>query len=39
MLLGLCLLACLAFEVSAQNPQPKAKGVNDALPGPEGTAH
>jgi hypothetical protein len=36
MLLGLGLLACPAFDVSAQNPQPKAKVVNDALPDPDG---
>jgi hypothetical protein len=35
-LLGLCLLAGLALEVSAQSPQPKAKGVSDALPDPDG---
>jgi hypothetical protein len=35
-LLGLCLLAGLASGVSAQDPQPKAKGVNDALPRPDG---
>ena len=35
-LLGLCLLVGLAFGVSAQDPQPKAKGVNDALPRPDG---
>jgi len=35
-LLGLCLLAGLAFDVSAQDPKLKAKGVNDALPRPDG---
>jgi len=34
-LLGLFFLASLAFEVSAQNALPKAKGVNDALPHPD----
>ena len=34
--LGLCLLAGLAFGESAQAPKPKAKGVNDALPRPDG---
>lgn len=32
-LLGLCLLASLTL---AQDPKPKAKGVNDALPRPNG---
>ena len=36
MSLGLCLLAGLAFAVPAQDPKPKAKGVNDALPRPDG---
>lgn len=36
MSLGLCLLAGLAFAVSAQDPKPRAKGVNDALPRPDG---
>jgi hypothetical protein len=36
MLLGLCLLAGLAPEGSAQTPQSRAKGVNDALPAPDG---
>ncbi len=35
-LLGLCLLAGLSYDVSAQNSQPKAKGVNDVLPAPDG---
>ncbi len=35
-LLGLCLLAGLASGMSVQDPQPKAKGVNDALPRPDG---
>ncbi len=35
-LVGLSMLAGLAFEVSAQQPLPKAKGVNDALPDPDG---
>ncbi len=35
-LLGLCLLVGLASGVSAQDPKPKAKGVNDALPAPDG---
>jgi hypothetical protein len=35
-LLGLCLLAGLAAGVSAEDPKPKAKGVNDALPRPDG---
>ncbi len=35
--LGLCLLGGLAIDLSArQNPQPRAKGVNDALPDPDG---
>jgi len=34
--LGLCLLAGPAIEASAQQPVPKAKGVNDALPDPDG---
>lgn len=38
MLSGLCLLAGLAFEASAQDPKAKAKGVNDALPRPDGKA-
>ena len=35
-LLALCLLAGLAANVSAEDPKPKAKGVNDALPRPDG---
>ena len=35
-LLGLGLLTGLAFESAAQGPPPKAKGVNDALPKPDG---
>ena len=34
--LGLCLLGGLAYGVSAQNPPPRARGVNDALPAPDG---
>jgi hypothetical protein len=33
--LGLCLLGGLASGVSAQDPTPNAKGVNDALPRPD----
>jgi hypothetical protein len=36
--LGMCLVAGLASGVSAQAPQPKAQGVNDALPRPDGKA-
>ena len=35
-LLGLCLLAGLASGVSAQDARPRAKGVNDLLPRPDG---
>lgn len=35
-LLGLCLLIGLPAEASAQEPRPKAKGVDDALPRPDG---
>lgn len=35
-LLGLCLVTAHPSRVSAQVPQPKAKGVNDALPRPDG---
>ncbi len=35
-LLGLCLLLGFASGVSAQEAKPKAKGVNDALPRPDG---
>lgn len=34
--LGLCLLAGLVSGVSAQTPPPKARGVDDALPDPDG---
>jgi hypothetical protein len=37
-LLGLCLLSGLADLASAQEPKPRAKGVNDALPDPDGKA-
>ena len=36
MSLGLCLLAGLAFGMPTQDPKPKATGVNDALPRPDG---
>jgi hypothetical protein len=35
-LLGLCLLVGVAFDASAQDPRPRAKGVNDVLPRPDG---
>lgn len=35
-LFALCLLAGLGFEATAQDPKPRAKGVNDALPRPDG---
>jgi hypothetical protein len=36
LLIGLALLASLTIEVLAENPQPKARGINDALPDPDG---
>lgn len=35
---GLCLLAALVLQAGAGDPQPRAKGINDALPHPDGKA-
>jgi hypothetical protein len=36
LLRGLCVLMVLAIELSARDPLPRAKGVSDALPDPDG---
>ena len=35
---GLCLLSALVMQAAAGDPQPRAKGIHDALPDPDGKA-